>query len=237
MKALPSGVEHLIVQLGIPIVYPGVALLESMSSRFNPLAPLRSGLKGFSYIWNGDGELLDDLNEHWTSKSNMTERNLFIERLQKYALAGRIRISFLTGDVQCASVGRLKTLSKGKRTSAPEVTSDHRYMLNVVSSAIVNTPPPNSVTSMVNSLSTRRQRDLHSADTDEEMIPLFERDTDGSKPKSLYIMGRRNWCCITLKQPSGDLLFDIRVEKEKGHGETVGYSVLAPPPRWIAKAV
>ena len=35
-------------------------------------------------------------------------------------------------------------------------------------------------------------------------------------------MGRRNWCSITLKQQSGDLLFDIRVEKEMGHGETVG---------------
>lgn len=35
-------------------------------------------------------------------------------------------------------------------------------------------------------------------------------------------MGRRNWCSVSLKQPSGDLLFDIRVEKEKGHGETVG---------------
>ena len=38
-------------------------------------------------------------------------------------------------------------------------------------------------------------------------------------------MGRRNWCCITLKQPSGDLLFDIRVEKAKGHGETLGYVI------------
>jgi hypothetical protein len=81
-------------------------------------------------------------------------------------------------------------------------------------------------------------------------IPLFEKDTDGSRSKSLYIMGRRNWCRITL-QESGGLLFEIRVEKEKGHGETVGYgphlvwaafnssfscrySVLAPPPLWIA---
>jgi len=81
---------------------------------------------------------------------------------------------------------------------------------------------------------------MHSADTDEKMvsqirqstvglihkggcqIALFGTDTDGSKPKSQYIMGRRNWCCITLLQQSGDLLFDIRVEKEKGHGETVG---------------
>jgi hypothetical protein len=35
-------------------------------------------------------------------------------------------------------------------------------------------------------------------------------------------MGRRNWCSIMLKQPSGDLSFDIRVEKETGYGETVG---------------
>jgi hypothetical protein len=76
---------------------------------------------------------------------------------------------------------------------------------------------------------------MHDADTDEEMYPLFIKDTDGSKPKSNYIMGRRNWCSITLEQPSGDLLFDIRVEKAKGYGETVGYPMRAPPPRWTPK--
>lgn len=87
---------------------------------------------------------------------------------------------------------------------------------------------------------SKRHR-THDADTDEEMVsrdsnyctvgldhhavdqvPLFERDTDGSKPQSHYLMGRRNWCSITLIQHTGDLLFDIRVEKDKGHGETVG---------------
>jgi hypothetical protein len=100
------------------------------------------------------------------------------------------------------------------------------------------------VLTLVNSLSNKRHKELHYANTDEEMvgrvrqryygtrsqsgsfqIPLFQKDTDGSKPKSHYIMGRRNWCCITLKQPSGELSFDIRVEKEKGQGETVGYAI------------
>ena len=36
-------------------------------------------------------------------------------------------------------------------------------------------------------------------------------------------MGRRNWCSITPE--SEELLFDIRVEKEKGQGETVGYGI------------
>jgi len=242
MNQLPPEVEHLIIQLGIPITYPRLAFLESvLSSKLNPLVTLGRtgslGLKGFVNKYNGDAELLDDLNDHWTSKHHMGERNRFIERLQQYALARRIRISFLTGDVHCASVAVLKTMSKGKRASAIAPTSDHRYMLNVISSAIVNTPPPNGVLALVNSLSTKRHRELHHVHTDEEMVPLFDKDTDGSKPKSRYVMGRRNWCRITLKQPSGDMLFDIRVEKQKGHGETVGYSILAPPPRWITEAI
>ena len=36
-------------------------------------------------------------------------------------------------------------------------------------------------------------------------------------------MGRRNWCSIILE--SEGLLFDIRVEKEKGQGETVEYGI------------
>jgi len=35
-------------------------------------------------------------------------------------------------------------------------------------------------------------------------------------------MGRRNWCNAYLDETTGELLFDIRVEKEKGHGVTVG---------------
>lgn len=243
LYALPPRVEHLVVQLGIPIAYPRMVFLESaLSSRFNPLVTLgRSGifgtLKGFVNRFNGDAELLDDLNDHWTSKHHKAERNELIRRFQLYALSRRIRISFLSGDVHCAAVGVLKTLKKGKGSSALPPTSDHRYMLNVVSSAIVNTPPPNGVLTLVNSLSTKRHQTLHHFDTDEEMLPLFDKDTDGSKPKSHYIMGRRNWCSISMKQPSGDLLFDIRVEKEKGKGETLGYTVLAPPPRWTAKPI
>ncbi|KAF8497167.1 hypothetical protein F5888DRAFT_331073 [Russula emetica] len=223
LNLLPSRVEHLIIQLGIPIAYPRMVFLENaLSSKFSPFVALgRLGIEGFVNKFNGDAELLDDLNDHWTSTHHKTERNRFIERLQRFALSRRIRISFLSGDVHCAAVGVFKT-TKSRWSSALAPTSDHRYMLNVVTSAIVNTPPPNGVLSLVDSRSTKRHRSMHYADTDEEMVPLFDRDTDGSKPKSQYIMGRRNWCSITLKQPSGDLSFDIRVEKKTGYGETVG---------------
>lgn len=93
---------------------------------------------------------------------------------------------------------------------------------------------------MVSSLSTNTHRTLHHLDTDESMVspsiiffvvhsngllsqlPIFVKDTNGSTPKSRYIMGRRNWCCVDYDQATHDLVYDIRVEKEKGCGVTVG---------------
>ncbi|KAG7452679.1 uncharacterized protein BT62DRAFT_880537 [Guyanagaster necrorhizus] len=236
LQELPESVEHLIIQLGIPIAYPRMVFLESaLESRFNPIVALSKtgslGLSGFVNKFNADAELLDDLNDHWTARSHKRERNWLILELQKIALAKHLRITFVSGDVHCAAVGVFKTLrAKGRSEIQPSV--DHRYMVNVVTSAIVNTPPPMGVITMVCSLASKNHRTLHHVETDETMLPLFSKDTDGSYRKLRYIMGRRNWCSVDWEQSSGDLMFDIRVEKEKGLGITVGYSIRTPPPRW-----
>ncbi|KAF8522090.1 hypothetical protein BU17DRAFT_45307 [Hysterangium stoloniferum] len=233
---LPASVEHLIVQTGIPIAYPRMNFLETaLESKLNPLVALgRAGTLGLSSMvnkFNADAELLDDLNDHWTAKGHKKERNWFIERMQDFAQVRKIRVSFLSGDVHCAAVGVLKTLTKSKE---PDVTPalDHRYMLNIVSSAIVNTPPPAGVLSMVSTLADKRHRTMHYANTDETMVPLFERDPNGTGSKSKYIMGRRNWCQVEWNGTTGELEFKIQVEREKGIGETSGYLISAPPPRW-----
>ena len=63
----------------------------------------------------------------------------------------------------------------------------------------------------------RRRAELRAA-----QVPVFTHDPNGGSAKSKYIMGRRNWCSVKWQAPSGELVFDIRVEKEKGYGETVG---------------
>ncbi|KAG6841683.1 hypothetical protein C0991_008321 [Blastosporella zonata] len=123
-----------------------VFLETALESKFNPLVAMgRSGtmgLSGFVNKFNAEAELLDDLNDHWTARIHKKERNWLIEQLQLFALRKRIRVTFLSGDVHCAAVGLLKTL-KPKGSRQPEIapTVDHRYMLNIVTSAIVNTPP------------------------------------------------------------------------------------------------
>lgn len=66
LNNLPAGVEHVIVQLGIPIAYPRMNFLENaLESKYNPLVALgrngSMGLSGFVNKFNADAELLDDL--------------------------------------------------------------------------------------------------------------------------------------------------------------------------------
>lgn len=236
LQTLPPSVEHLVIQLGVPIAYPRMVFLETaLESKFNPLVAMGKagslGLSGFVNKFNADAELLDDLNDHWCAKTHKRERNWFVEELQKFAKPRRIRITFLSGDVHVAAVGVFKTL-RGKGKAETPTQQDYRYMLNVTTSAIVNTPPPGGVLAMVNTLGARAHKTMHYAETDETMVPLFTKDTDGSSRKQKYIMGRRNWCSVNWDAPSSELEFDIRIEKEKGAGRTISYPVRAPAPRW-----
>jgi hypothetical protein len=140
-------------------------------------------------------------------------------------------VSFISGDVHCAAVGVLKTLKSKQNPEVPPI-QDWRYMVNVVTSAIVNTPPPNGVLTMVSSLATKVHKTLHSIDTDETMQPIFVREPTGQPRKQKYIMGKRNWCRVEWDKQNGEMEFDIRVEREKGCGVTTGYSMRVPPPGW-----
>ncbi|KXN82589.1 hypothetical protein AN958_02440 [Leucoagaricus sp. SymC.cos] len=237
LRLLPPTVEHLVVMVGIPIAYPRMVFLESaLESKFNPLVALGRngslGLSGFVNKFNADAELLDDLNDHWTARSHKKERNWLIEQMQLIARTQRLRVSWLSGDVHCAAVGVLKTHKPNKKEPEVPIDIDHRYMINVVTSAIVNTPPPGGVLTMVNSLSTKTHKTLHYAETDECMMPLFGTDTDGSSRKQKYVMGKRNWCSIDWDRSNGNIHFTLQIEKKKGLGDTAPYPTFAPPPGW-----
>lgn len=142
---------------------------------------------GTRFVSFGLGELLAD------GTHLQQERNWFIQQCQQMALAQRLRISFVSGDgaftvyesvfcgvlkpwnrllVHCAAVGAFKTLQRGgsRFGQAIPLAQDHRYMLNVVTSAIVNTPPPPTVLKMVNKLSDREHKTMHDSETDEIMV-------------------------------------------------------------------
>ena len=134
-----------------------------LDMKYNPLNVLARhnamGLGGMVNKFNQSSELLDDLNDHWCANTHKPERNWLVLELQKLALEMHVRITFLSGDVHLAAVGCLFTHAKKLGRALP-AEEDHRYMLNVITSAIVNTPPPAGAAAMVAMLGGNKHRTL-----------------------------------------------------------------------------
>ncbi|RMZ66878.1 Transcription factor [Pyrenophora seminiperda CCB06] len=190
--------KHLIVLLGVPIAYPRLNFLEIIltSRLMDPIKALgRTGLLGnFVNKFDGGVEILDDLDDHWTAKHHKEERNWFIRELQHIASTKSVRVTILGGDVHLAAVGQFYT---NKKLNVSK-DRDHRYMPNVVSSAIVNTPPPDMMADIIN-----KRNKVHHLDsyTDEDMIPLFTHGVDGKKRNNNHLLPHRNWCSIREYKP------------------------------------
>ena len=169
-----NSLKHLIVLLGIPIAYPRLQWLENIlnSPIIGPIRFLnkRFGLAGsFFNHFDGQVDLLDDLDDHYTSRHHKKERRELIQRFQATAKKHSVRISILGGDVHLGAIGRF--YSKPAENIPSE--RDWRYMPNIISSAITNKPPPQAVANLL-----ARRNKIHHLDpaTDETLLEMFDRD-------------------------------------------------------------
>ncbi|KAM7222284.1 hypothetical protein V8F06_002311 [Rhypophila decipiens] len=195
--------KHLILLLGVPIAYPRLTWLENVFSSpiMGPMKFLnrRMGFGGsFFNSFDGSVDLLDDLDDHYTARTHKKERNHFIERLQGLCAEFSIRITILGGDVHLAALGRFYSNPKLKIP----VENDYRYMANVVSSAIVNKPPPAAVANLL----SRRNKVHHlNKQTDETLFKLFDKDPGESNKTANHnqvTMPSRNYAMITENSPN-----------------------------------
>ena len=173
-----GSIKHLIVLLGVPIAYPRLAWLENILS--SPLiGPIRFLNKRFgvgSGLFNkfdGGVDLIDDLDDHYTARQHKKERKELILRLQALAREYDVRVTILSGDVHLAAVGRFYS---NPSLNIPS-ERDHRYMSNVVSSAITNKPPPKAIANLL-----ARRNKIHHLDTntDETLMTMFDKDPGNS---------------------------------------------------------
>nr|POE71374.1 uncharacterized protein CFP56_62469 [Quercus suber] len=198
-----GAIKHMVLLLGVPIAYPRLQWLENIlqSPLIGPIRFLnkRFGLAGgFFNQFDGNVDLLDDLDDHYTAHQHKKERKDLILRLQHLAKQHDVRVSILGGDVHLAALGRF--YSNPKLNIAAE--ADWRYMPNIISSAITNKPPPQAV---ANLLAKRNKIHHLDHDTDETLLELFDKDPGdgqpGVKPKSAATnhatMPSRNYAIIT----------------------------------------
>ncbi|KAI5466751.1 hypothetical protein BGZ63DRAFT_409934 [Mariannaea sp. PMI_226] len=196
-------IRHLILLLGIPIAYPRLTWLENIfrSPLMGPVKLLnrRFGLGGGLFNqFDGSIDLLDDLDDHYTARTHKKERHDLIVSLQKVAAEFSVRVTILGGDVHLAALGRFYSNPELKIPAE----EDHRYMVNVISSAIVNKPPPQAVANLL----ARRNKIHHlNPKTDETLLNLFNKDPGNSTKTAGHnhcTMPSRNFASITENSPN-----------------------------------
>ncbi|KAJ2719272.1 hypothetical protein GGI07_005311 [Coemansia sp. Benny D115] len=221
---LPQSVRHLVVFLGVPIVYPRLTYIEKTLAGIKSIGLTKLSFlakqKAIVNIW-GEPELSDDMNDHWTSEVHMEERKQFVLRLQEYARQRNVRVTFVAGDVHCCGAGRFAS-------SSPQLPPerDYRFMPQVISSAIMNIPPPNIVIRAVHSSAKTYDLDRH---TDEMMYRLFEQDVNGKSPpnNNTKLLARRNFSSYVENLTNHSMIVNIHVQMENNRG-TKAYPITVP---------
>lgn len=144
-------------------------------------------------------ELLDDLNDHYTSKAHQQERCYLVQQIQAVCAAHSVRATILSGDVHLAAVGRFFTKQRGATLPVEE---DFRFMNNIISSAIVNQPPPPVVANVITQSDKSRNLDTY---TEEILFKLFRANPSDCRkdPEGTSVaMPRRNYTVITENSPN-----------------------------------
>ncbi|KAG2178185.1 hypothetical protein INT43_003438 [Umbelopsis isabellina] len=227
---LPYTVKHLVLVTGVPLIYPRLTLFEkamegaagfNMATLVGKTGALGDLISGQLNKWNGDPELLDDMNDHWTAGCHEVERRKLILRLQRFARDRSIRVSFIAGDVHCCAAGKL--YSKDMRQKEE---GDPHLMFQIVSSAIVNVPPPQALLAILNQNSSPIS---FNGNTEEKMFNVFKRSPNGNKrQKNTKLMGVRNYCAVYYDAQTGKLNFWIQAEAKVGIKGTMGYLLDVP---------
>lgn len=203
-------IKHFLVLLGVPIAYPRLVWLEKLLT-LRALAPIRTlaqkGIiaQGLVNEFDGSVEVLDDLEDHWCASHHKKERNWLVGKLQEFGARNGVRVTILSGDVHLAAVGRFKlrihkhTVRLKKIEANEQILQlpeqDPRLMLNVISLAITNAPPPGGMATLLQKRSKVHKFDRN---TDEDVVRLFSTDVDGLSRDNDMFNNRRNWADLVL---------------------------------------
>ncbi|UJR20625.1 hypothetical protein I4U23_023750 [Adineta vaga] len=183
-------IPHLIILFPVPFSFIRLKLAETCFEHIKNLPnkcrqlPL---VKQTNSIF-GLPELYDDLLDEWTHEAHIDERNRALRRFQEFAQKKRVRITFFSGDVHCCAISRFKTYSKND----PPPIYDSKLMYQVISSAIVNLPPPRTAIHIAHLVKTKW---YPIENTEERLIDFFQRLPEtGRKLLHKKILPNRNWC-------------------------------------------
>lgn len=156
-------------------------------------------------------------------------------------------MTFMSGSVNCCGAGLVHD---------PSHPSDHKTMFQLISSAVVNTPPPSYVLKLLANnkplyipVNGHRSTPSQPTDTKEDMLDVFGTDVNGVAREGggRKLMGRRNYVAVVAYDPEAvqgtygrtdmhgsqgakiSLAADFMVQGEGAYGNVVKFGPVIVP--------
>ncbi|KAK4697921.1 hypothetical protein P7C70_g8134, partial [Phenoliferia sp. Uapishka_3] len=201
--AVAKTTQHLIVVFAVPFSFIRVPAAEAIFEFLKNRAPWVRKLpliKSTNSIF-GLPELYDDLLDEWTHEKHIKERDSALKRFQEFAANRSIRVTFLSGDVHCASMSRFRTGKAERKRLNLIPANDPKLMYQVIASAIVNQGPTVNACIAYHYVANSWKP---IADTEEALVTMFERRPEGGKQvRHRKFAPNRNWCYFELLGGNG----------------------------------
>lgn len=278
---LPPSVQHCLWMISVPVLYPRLESAEqivqtvatgkkAVTGAYNVLGKVtssvagvvgakdmvgsgfdtvkravgKSGLMGGILSPFGEFDLFDELRDQWTHESKDLERTYLIRTLQGIAHQKSIRMTFLSGAVNVCGAGLVHD---------PTHPSDHKTMYQLISSSVVNSPPPSYVIKLLHGntrplyIPANGHRSTHAqpTDTKEDMMEIFQTDVGGQQREHRKLMGRRNYVALVAFDPDAasatygypdlthrrklNLAADLMVQGDGSYGNVAKYGPVIVP--------
>ena len=166
-----EGCRHLLVMSSIPFVYLDLSVVERV-------------LAGIP----GQQALEDDLRDMWQSPRHHDERAEILVQLFELARAKGCRVTLVSGDVHLAAHGVIRS----RRSEHLEPGEEAREISQLISSGIVNTPPPSILVYAYETLAPKHE--TLAEDIDGGLLPFAQRES--------HFLNARNWLEIRIADDS-----------------------------------
>ena len=129
----------------------------------------------------------------------------------------KFRVTFFSGDVHCCGVSRFRT----RQAQSLSPNEDPKLMYQIISSAIVNKPPPKKFIQAAHLFGTKWYLKNN---TEEHLIDFFERAPKNGKLLFLRkLLPNRNWCFF---EQCGEPTSAVPAPADRGFLQNVWFHIL-----------
>lgn len=223
LEGLLPDVQHLLVMLGVPVVYASTTCFESTLSAIDSTASGHTLLSFLPGMLNQFGlpELADDFRDAWSHKDHVAERNHLIKNLQRLANQKHIRVTLLGGDVHLGGAGKIY-----RRDCGIDDVSDHA-MIQIISSPVGNAPV-SKLCAMAIGMKACSEQQLE----DGCAMCVFKLCREGCEKEAPSLIYKRNFVMLNLDP--NDLALKVRWSAEPLRGGDHKIYYLNIPPSFYS---